>query len=123
MANELNILATARLVNGSHREQFDIGNALQIDQASQGAVSGIVTIGTSEEDLDLSELATPRWAFFRNLDSTNFVTIGPKSAGAMVAMLKLLPGEIALMPLAGSVTLRAIADTASVKLQRMILES
>lgn len=123
MANELTITAAASLVNGNYRERFDLGNSLQVDQSAQGAMSGIVNIGTSEEDLDLSELSTPGYAFLRNLDATNFVTIGPKSGGVMVSMIKLLPGEIAIFRLAGSVTLRAVADTAAVELQRMILES
>lgn len=123
MANELTINVAAECVNGSFRSRFDLGNALKVDQAAIGAVAGVVSIGTSEEDLALTELATPGYAFFRNLDATNFVRLGPKSGGSMVAFAKLLPGEVAMIRLAAGVTIRAIADTAAVKLQILILET
>lgn len=123
MANELTINVAAECVNGSFRSRFDLGNALKVDQAAIGAAAGVVNVGTSEEDLAHAELSVPGYAFFRNLDTTNYVTIGPKSGGAMVPLIKLKAGEVALMRLAPSVTIRAAANTAAIKLQMLILET
>lgn len=39
-------------------------------------MSGVASIGTTEETLPLGDIATVGWVVIRNLDSTNFITIG-----------------------------------------------
>lgn len=102
------------IINGTFRDDPNIQPVTIAQSAVGGGNPGTITITTSEADI-ATNLTTPGFCIIENLDDTNFFTIGPKSAGAMVAFIKLKPGEFAVLRLAASVTLRAIADTASVK--------
>jgi hypothetical protein len=98
--------------------------SVTMEQTDQGGGQpGTVTIATSEADISVPDLATPGWCVIQNLDDTNYFTIGPKSGGAMVALAKVLPGEFACFRLAGSVILRAIANTAAVLARIQIFET
>ena len=58
-----------------------------------------------------------------NTDSTNYVQYGPKSGGAMVPFNKILAGQShGPMYLDDSVTIRAKANTAAVRLKFMACE-
>jgi hypothetical protein len=89
----------------------------EITQAAQGAHSPVVSVETVEEDLPIGDITTLGWLYLRNLDTTNYVTYGPKSGGAMVAFGRIKPGEPALMRLEPGITLRWVANTAAVKIQ------
>lgn len=92
---------------------------LQIEQAVSGSGVAVYSIGNgAEEDIALpgDAFAGLEYVAIQNLDATNFVTIGPKSGGVMVAFTKIKPGRFALVPLAAAVVLRGIADTAPVRI-------
>lgn len=55
--------------------------------------------------------------YVKNLDATNYITIGPDAAGAIVPFARINPGRIALIPLFPTVTLRAQANTAACKVE------
>lgn len=98
---------------------------IKYDQTALGGpYPGYITVGfAAEEDVSLAELSTPGFCFMRNLDSSNFVTYGPKSAGSMVAFGELKAGEPTLLRLTRtSPTLRMQADTGDVKLQILVIE-
>lgn len=122
MANEITYSVSLSCTKGSMTDKQAPGSQTA-DQTTQGEAADIQIIGTSEEDLAVGDLVAPRWCFLRNLDTTNFIKLGPKSGGNMVECMRLKAGESALFPIAPSVTLRAIADTASCKLKKMILET
>lgn len=65
-------------------------------------------------------VATAGYAYFRNLDATNFVEIGVQVAGTFYPLIKLLAGEVAVLRLA-TVTFYARADTGTVNLLSSIL--
>jgi hypothetical protein len=67
-------------------------------------------------------VATGGQAWFRNRDATNFVTIGVLHAAVYVPLIKLLPGQVALAPLA-TTTIYALADTAAVVLESYVVEA
>lgn len=115
MANELRITAGVTYTNG--RLTYDkINTQFPISQNVQGMHSTVWSVGTSEEDLAVGDIVTNGWLWMLNLDGTNFVKFGPKSAGAMVEVGRLKPTEPpALFRLAPGVTIRAIADTAACK--------
>jgi hypothetical protein len=82
----------------------------------------VQNIGLATEALDLGDLTTPGYLFLKNADPTNFVQIGlttPVTAGN--AMVKLLPGEFALIPTRQTV-IYALADTGTVDLQVVLTE-
>lgn len=118
MAQTLSLTVSATAEFGNFKDSFTPG-AVTIALANQGAASGIVDVGTSEEDLSIGDVgaSTQGYLILRNLDSSNYVTYGPKSGGAMVAMGRIKPGEIAVLRLEPSVVVRWQANTAAVKVQ------
>lgn len=83
--------------------------------------SPTVTVGTSEEDLLVGDLAgVEGFLCLTNLDATNFVEWGPKSGGAMVALGKLMPLQSAVLQLKPGVTLRWAANTAACKVKAIL---
>jgi hypothetical protein len=73
-------------------------------------LSKVVSVTTSETDLTTTEITTLGWAWIENLDATNYVQYGPKSAGAMVTMGRLEAGEWALLWLEPGIPIRWRAD-------------
>lgn len=122
MANELKISLSATLNNGFLQESFSPGS-LSVDQAVRGSHASTVSVGTSEEDLPVGDVATLGYLFLRNIDTTNYVTYGPKSGGSMVAFGRIRAGEVAMIRLEPGITLRWIANTAAVKVKALLLEA
>lgn len=121
MANEIQTQFSFKLQKGDHLEQIDVQQRFD-DQTGVGAHKPVVDVGTVEEVLSFGDVVTPGFAFFRNLDDANFVTIGPVAAGAMVPMIELQPGQWGYLPLSPGVVLRAQADTAAIKMLMLITE-
>lgn len=122
MADEIKLTIQGSLTNGKLSETFAPGQ-ISITQTTQGSHGSTVSVGTSEEDLSVGDISTLGLLFLRNLDSTNYVTYGPKSAGAMVAMGRIKAGEVAALRLEPGITLRWQANTAAVKVKVLLLES
>jgi hypothetical protein len=116
MANTIAITTSVVTTLGSFRDTFSPGT-LSITPANVGAHCPIVSVGTSEEDLDVGDVGASTQGFIvlQNLDAANYVTFGPKSGGAMVAMGRIRAGEYAIWRLEPSAVLRWIANTAAVK--------
>ena len=119
MAKE--IQASGRLVydDGDSLLAFDKG-LQKLDSSGKQYVHTNQNVGTSEEALDIGDLTTLGWAIFFNHDPTNFVEIRPGTGGT--DFLKIKPREVA-----GPLRLAtngpwAIADTAGVKLEYLIIE-
>ena len=117
MANEIQV--TAKLVDSA----FDVDRqpgTFSVDRAGDAVLQFIQEVGiTNEALLTNTDIGTVGWAYFENLDSTNFVQIGPTDSVNYV--LKLLAGEKCVCPLA-TATLYAKADTAAVDLAVTIIE-
>lgn len=116
MAGELRATLTTQLTNGSLVDPNLQGSA-SIDQSVAAFVVLNPTVTTSEGDITFTGITTLGWIRIRNLDATNFVKYGPNSAGSMIVLGKLKPGEEAWLRLMTGVTLRMQADTASCKVQ------
>lgn len=122
MANEIQLTTKLILANGYYSEKFDPGT-INITQTTIGGYGAVVSVGSgAEEDLLFGDVATPTFVALRNLDTTNYVTYGPKSAGVMVLFGKIMPGHTAIFYLGASVTLRWIANTATCKVKVLVLE-
>ena len=122
MANEITLTVGLQLVNSNLRAQFPQVSS-QYTQTTAGMSDQVLTIGTSEEDVAMVDITTPGVCVLHNLDSTNFVKWGPKSAGNMVEMGRLKAGDKQVIRFGATVTLRMIADTASCKVRVMCLET
>lgn len=102
--------------NDAFRDDPNI-TPISFDQTLVGGGNpGMVDIGTSEEDISFGDI-TPGFVIIQNMDATNYVQIGPKSGGAMIAYQKIRPGRFALIELDAGVTMRAKANTATVRLR------
>lgn len=80
-------------------------------------------IGITEEAIGLGEVTSLGWAFFKNLDSTNFLSIKTGTGGTII--MKLLAGESAGPFRFGSgITAPfAIADTAACQMEYLIVST
>lgn len=122
MADELQVSIRGTLVNGNLREEFNPGT-VKVTQAAIGAHAPVVSVTTAGVTISDGDVSTLGWAFFRNLSTGNFVTIGPENtATALQPFMRLEAGEPAALRLAPGITIRATADTTTVKLSVLILE-
>jgi hypothetical protein len=70
----------------------------------------------ADEVIDVTDVTTPKECYFKNLDATNYVDIGPNNSGAMLGLIRLQPGEHCVFPLLPGTVMRAQANTAAVEL-------
>jgi hypothetical protein len=112
MANKITITMSMKWTDGSGSTLEAKGTNL-IDQAGDNVIENIQNVGTSAEAVVMGDVA-PGYVAFKNLDTTNFVTIGSDNAVANV-ICKLKAGEIAIVPTALS-SIYAKADTAGIRL-------
>jgi len=114
MANELQFNFSLNYANGLVADSIPAPSpSYAVDQSAVAVFNAdIATVShTAESDMPVGAVATPGWLYLHNLDLTNFVKYGPKSAGSMVEFGRMKPGEIAWLRLAPGATLRWIADT------------
>lgn len=120
MANEIAVNCKLAVSNGNLSDSLTVN--YKRDQAAALSHNPVISVGTSEEVIATGDIGTLGFVMFQNLDSTNYVDIGPESAGAMVALIRLEAGDVALMRLKPGITIRAQANTAAVKLNMLLLE-
>lgn len=122
MANEITINLDFRLKKSGLKKEVQERN-LQFDQTGVGAFDTVLEIGTTAETITLTDITTEGWAFFKNLDATNFVTWGPDSTG-LVPFGRLKPGEVAgPMRVAPGTVISMQADTADCHVRVLVMEN
>ncbi len=94
-----------------------------IDLAGNKFSAGCLSIGTgSHEALTIgADQSTGRWAYFKNLDATNYVEIGVDVAATFGPLLRLAAGQSCVCPVT-TTAVYAKANTGAVILQYFILE-
>lgn len=117
MADNINFQLVFQADRGEDNDEFVLNETFE--QLADGSDGGNPLIGSSEEDLTITDVTTPGILILRNLDSTNYIEFGPKDGGVMKLMGRLDPlGMPAVIPLGDSVTIRlksvAAVGTASV---------
>jgi len=118
MANEITVTIQLDVVKSPISDQIRKSN-LRFDLATAVKSGGIQVVGTTAEAIGISaDVATKGWAYFRNVDSTNYVVLSTASDGT-TPFAKLMPGELALIPL-GSGTIYGMANTAAVNLEYQV---
>lgn len=91
-----------------------------IDVAGNVGVQSTQTIGTSEEVLAIpTDLAAVGYVFIHNLDSTNYVQIGPASGRTD---FRLLAGEANMFRLDTGTTIYVKANTAECDVEFILIE-
>ncbi len=94
MANEISVQISSKLANIKLADQFQPGS-LTFDQTTLGSHSPTVSVTTGEEIVSFGDIGTKGWVFGRNLDSANYIVMGPSSnsTGAMHPFLRVEAGE------------------------------
>lgn len=121
MANELQLSASMRFTKGAIDVIFNRLNLLFTVSGTDFAWKS-QEIGTSEEAISLGDCAAGGYILIYNADATNFVSIRAATGGTNMVRLK--AGEIALFRFdaTGAAAPFAIADTAAVIVQYLLVE-
>lgn len=120
MANEFNVNIQVNFSSSLSREEFS--ESFQDDQATPGLYSAVVAVTTSCAAVSEGPLTTPKWVSVKNLDPSNFVTLGPDSGGVMIPALRVDPGESNAFTMSTETSWRWRADTATVRVQLKMWE-
>lgn len=122
MADELTISSGISGAKG-YLDIYEEPGSQSIDMDGTRDSSGVQDVGFAAHELLTSDadFGTAGWAWFRNLDDTNFVELGLDVAAAFVPFAKLLPGEHFVVPLATK-SIYAKSDTAAVKVRKHFIE-
>ena len=121
MADEITVTMSITYAKGNVASFSRALTAKKVTVSGNRYVLNIQNIGTSEEALGIGELSAPLgWAWFHNLDDTNYVEIR-LGTGASNDMIRLNAKEAALMRLGSDISAPyAIANTAAVDLEYLI---
>ncbi len=120
MANELEVSATIKFTKNSIVRLRESGT-IQRDVTGANSLEHVQTIGTSEEAITLGDITVGGYAFFKNLDSTNYIEL--RQATGASDFCRLLAGDVALFRISPDMTAPyAIADTASCDLLVMMVD-
>lgn len=93
MANELQVAGAISFSQAGATLSKTFSNTYFTVSGTSG-ISNIISVGTSDESLALGDISTIGWVYFKNLDPTNYISVG--SDGTLYP-IKLKAGEFALM--------------------------
>lgn len=122
MANEITAAVKVAVSKGTLKQSRD-SSSQQINMSGTHVAAGAMDVPTTAGGtvIPLGSVATAGVAFVRNLDATNFATIGIVVSATFYPVVKLKPGEAWAFRL-GTNAPYARADTATVVLEYGILE-
>jgi len=112
MSQELKIGSTNITYNKGGAKTSVAIDALAVDVSGTEVAEGVVSVATTAGALTLP--AAPGLCFVKNLDSTNFIQVGPDATNWFVKLTPEMPW--AIFPLNGT-AIQAKADTAPCNLQ------
>jgi hypothetical protein len=118
-ANAITITAQLSVLNGNLTLMRQ-ANGLQFNQSGGQYSGGAVSVPTSATALTLTNSTVGGWGFFRNTDTTNFITLGLTVSATYYPMVQIPAGGVALFPI-GTTAIYAKADTAAVTLDFDVL--
>lgn len=116
MSNELSVTAKLNFSKGGAK--VTKAASVSIDVTGDAFSHEIQSIPTSNTALvEGAAVGTPGYYWIKNLDATNYVTIGLTASYA----IKLLPGEVCLFRAAGAIF--ALANTAACLVEYAVVEA
>lgn len=125
MANEITIVTGLRATSANFKVEH-ANLTKQADLATKTRSLNTQSIPTTAAGTALviaaGVAAAGGWAWFRNIDPTNYVEIGVQVAATFYPVAKLLPGEAAVFRVA-VLTLYARANTSAAVLEHDILSA
>lgn len=123
MANELTLTFSLYFKKSDLEVRREVkGDKVTVSgDAYDARVLEIATGGTTITPA--STIGTEGYCFVRNLDATNFLTLGDFEGGSTYgSLIKLKPGECAMFRLDATAVIRGVADTAACLLEIIIIE-
>lgn len=113
MANEATIQSSLAITKDNLSYRTAAASFRADVTGTKGPSPGAITVSVSGTDVDLSQLTRPGLCYLKNLDSTNYVTVGMRDpdTGSFQPMLKLLPGEGFVLRLAGELLSNELTGT------------
>lgn len=118
MANELTVNISLAFSKGGAKISKSYSDTITV--TGDSFVSGVLSIGTSEEELtQLADLGIPGYVLLKNLDSTHYVEFGSTTG---VYDINLHAGEIAVYR-HNSGTIYAKANTSACLVEYTIIET
>jgi hypothetical protein len=123
MASEISLSFSMRAKKDSvYLDTGTISKSLTVDMAGSKENRVTQAVGTTYEAVAFNgDMASAGYCWMRNQDPTNYVEIGLEVSAAFYPFVKLLPGQIGLVPLS-SATIFAKANTAPCNLALVLLE-
>ena len=120
MANEVTVGVSLSFTKSGVTDSLSWSD-LKFDVSGSKLTHVVHEITVAADDLlDIGDITTPGFMIVRNLDDTNFVTIGG-AASLATQTIKLKAGECALFRHAGTAPV-ASADTAAVNIEYLLIE-
>lgn len=121
MSNEIRVNANVTCTNGSYTDSF-LRN-IQVNQATANGTRPGIVCTTTDTALSFPGISAFGFLCAFNQDPVNYVQIGPDNSGAILPMVRVGPGEVAVMRIVPGITLRAQAHTASCDVMFWMLEN
>lgn len=124
MADEITVVAGLRCTKSNLLVSHSTlqSNFTMTGDAVSRNVQSIPTTAAGTALSIATAVGTAGYAFFRNLDATNFVEIGVQVGGTFYPVLKLFPGEYGVARFS-VLTLYARSDTAATLLDFSMIEN
>ena len=124
MANEITVRSSLQVKNGNLDYR---PNSVQFQADQTGAIGptpGALTVSTAGSPITLSEITTPGMTKIRNIDPTNYVTVGIFDGSTFHEFMELLPGEEYVFRFSRSMTgLSIAANTADAEIVLEVFEA
>lgn len=123
MSQEVTFTAKLAVTNGGLNTIANV--SIRPTQTTKGGISQTQSIPTTAGGtaITFTGLTAARWVCITNKDTANFIDIGPVTGGAILAMIRLKAGESAIFPLTPSTTIRGLADTGAVVIEKTAIET
>jgi len=119
MASELTLRVSLSFEKSGRLAELLFGPTAR-DVAGNKPLSNVQSIGfAAEEAIVVGDAGAGGYFMAVNRDATNYVELRPGSG--LADLIKLLPGDVCLFRLTGDATLYALANTAAVDLEYVIL--
>lgn len=122
MAGEIELTFSGELANGELEHTLP-AETITINQATQGIYDAVISCATSDAAVTTSGVTALGICRLKNLDGTNYVDFGPTSGGAIVPLIRVKAGEVAVFRLTPGISLRSQANTGACKVHITIFDA
>lgn len=102
--------------------QADFNDTVSVQRTGSKVLVMSKTVGTTPVTISLTDLSSPGYAFVKNIGSSGNISFGYND-GSQRSLMRLAPGQFAVMPLVSGLTLGAVGDQAGCELLCVVYEA